>query len=69
MLVYLLEVGGKGHRGYSTRTTRYCYTEWVDRKHKKKWGKILGPELYDHVTDLGENRNCAGEAAYQQTVP
>ncbi len=40
--------------GYSMRTDRYRYTEWI---HKR--GKIEAVELYDHESDPQENRNLA----------
>ncbi len=42
--------------GYSMRTERYRYTEWLERKTRK----VVARELYDHTVDPGENTNVAG---------
>jgi iduronate 2-sulfatase len=39
--------------GYSARTDRYRYTEWV----AKKGGHVVARELYDHETDANESVN------------
>lgn len=41
--------------GYSMRTDRYRYTEWIHRKT----GEVVARELYDHEADPGENVNVA----------
>ncbi len=41
--------------GYSMRTPRYRYTEWLEPGIEP-----LGVELYDHVADPGETANLAG---------
>ena len=50
--------------GYTIRTDRYRYTEWVHIKHlghhayKPKWGTVAGKyELYDLKNDPQENIN------------
>jgi len=43
---------GKGNMGYSMRTDRYRYTEWIDQNKN-----ISARELYDHQKDPQENRN------------
>ena len=43
--------------GYSMRTDRYRFTEWVSRKNPSEVDAV---ELYDHVTDPQENENIAG---------
>ena len=43
--------------GYSMRTERYRYTEWIHIES----GKTLDKELYDHETDFLENYNVAGD--------
>lgn len=43
--------------GYSMRTDRYRYIEWLDRKT----GEVAARELYDHQTDGEENQNIAGQ--------
>lgn len=60
---------GEG-RGYSLRTPRFRYTEWLQTGSGKKpnWGKIVSRELYDHITDPGENWNSADEERYADVV-
>ncbi|KAL3267344.1 hypothetical protein HHI36_011475 [Cryptolaemus montrouzieri] len=46
--------------GYSIRTERHRYTEWVEFNRtscKPNWLKKFGTELYDHSIDPGENMN------------
>lgn len=45
--------------GYTMRTDRYRYTEWLDRDQ----GVVLARELYDHETDPQEDVNAADEPA------
>ena len=45
--------------GYTMRTHRYRYTEWLSEKD----GRVLGRELYDHQADPLENVNAAEQAA------
>ncbi|MDH7601135.1 MAG: sulfatase [Armatimonadota bacterium] len=46
--------------GYSIRTDRYRYTEWLDRSKTP-----VGIELYDHAVDPGENVNLANRTDYR----
>ncbi len=46
--------------GYSIRTERYRYTEWLEGK--------AGRELYDHANDPGEVHNLADKPDHQATV-
>ena len=46
---------GRRMMGYSMRTDRWRYTEWIDREN----GDIVARELYDHVNDRAENENVA----------
>jgi len=46
--------------GYSIRTQRYRYTEWMEGK--------AGRELYDHQTDPDEIRNLAESDSHQQEI-
>lgn len=46
--------------GYSIRTSRYRYTEWVPFNHTTfipNWTKVVDKELYDHLIDPNENLN------------
>lgn len=46
--------------GYSIRTDRYRYTEWVKFNNticKPVWNKQTAAELYDHLLDPEENSN------------
>ena len=58
--------------GYTMRTARYRYTEWVHFKpapiFKPKWDQVYGVELYDHQVDSEENHNVANETAYKPIV-
>lgn len=51
--------------GYSMRTPRYRYTEWVRFKgrpyYRPDWTKLRAVELYDHDKDPEENHNCAND--------
>lgn len=46
-----------GLMGYSMRTDRYRFTQWVNRADHSKVDAV---ELYDHQTDAQENQNLAG---------
>jgi arylsulfatase A-like enzyme len=50
--------------GYSLRTDRYRYTEWLSKDRKT----ALGRELYDHEKDPAENVNLAGVAEHKATA-
>lgn len=57
--------------GYSLRTSRHRYTEWVlfDRKSfKPDWKYVIARELYDHQVDLEENINIADRSVMSETV-
>jgi iduronate 2-sulfatase len=57
--------------GYSLRTSRHRYTEWVlfDRKNfKPDWKYIIAQELYDHQVDPEENMNIADRSVMSETV-
>lgn len=46
--------------GYSVRTKRFRYTEWVSFNNKLftiDWNIIYGLELYDHIIDSEESNN------------
>jgi iduronate 2-sulfatase len=57
--------------GYSLRTSRHRYTEWVvfDRKNfKPDWKYVIARELYDHQVDPEENMNIADRSVMSETV-
>ena len=56
---------GKSMMGYTMRTDRYRYTQWVDRKAATR---VEAEELYDHQTDPQENENIAGNPAYHELL-
>lgn len=46
--------------GYTLRTNRYLYTEWVKLYfHLADWDTPLDTELYDYKLDPDEDRNRA----------
>jgi iduronate 2-sulfatase len=55
---------GKRIMGYSMKTDRYRYTEWV----RQKTGKVEATELYDHREDPGENVNLAVKPGHEATL-
>ncbi|XP_065833661.1 iduronate 2-sulfatase-like [Oscarella lobularis] len=58
--------------GYSMRTDRYRYTEWVrfkgDPDYVPDWSVSRGVELYDHTIDPEENINLASRSSYKNVV-
>ena len=51
----------KRYMGYSIQTKRYHYIEWFYWNNEtKEKGEYVTNELYDHETDLDENKNIAG---------
>ena len=50
--------------GYSMRTDRYRYTEWIDESS----GEAMAEELYDHQNDPKETVNVAGRAENSELV-
>jgi len=52
--------------GYTMRTDRYRYTEWVTRDEKRE---LLAQELYDHQVDPQENANLIDDPAYVDVTP
>ncbi|XP_065191219.1 iduronate 2-sulfatase-like isoform X2 [Sycon ciliatum] len=60
-----------GDMGYTMRTQRYRYTEWVGynkTSHGPIWSKLLGTELYDFMTDPNETVNHAQDSAMASLV-
>lgn len=57
--------------GYSIRTERYRYTEWVqfdNVKFKGNWSKVYGREFYDHHIDPNETLNLADRIQLNETM-
>jgi iduronate 2-sulfatase len=52
-----------GIMGYTMRTDRYRYTEWLAPNKR-----LAGRELYDHKTDPGENINLAVRSGNEKLV-
>ena len=50
--------------GRSIRTRRYRYTQW----RRNRDGETVARELYDHVTDPGENTNIAADPENEALV-
>lgn len=65
-------LNGTNIMGYTIRTDRYRYTEWVKfigaPTYKPEWNVSFGVELYDHQKDPDENFNRAFDPSYVQTV-
>ena len=67
-----IDVAGDTVMGYSVRTWRYRYTEWVwydTYAYQPIWKHVVldSVELYDHVTDPQENTNQAENHKYKST--
>ena len=62
---YPRTVKGKRLMGYSLRTGRYRFTQWVHRNDPTKVDAI---ELYDHQNDPEENVNVAGLSENEAVV-
>ena len=45
--------------GYSLRTEKFRYTQWIEFSS----GKILAEELYDHATDPLERKNLINNSS------
>ncbi|CAG9864334.1 unnamed protein product [Phyllotreta striolata] len=57
--------------GYSIRTKRYRYTEWVEfstKSFRPDWNVTFGRELYDHLIDIQENDNIVDREAMGEIV-
>ncbi|MBN2329176.1 MAG: sulfatase [Candidatus Omnitrophica bacterium] len=55
---------GNNIMGYSMRTDRYRYTEWI----RKDVDEPAGVELYDHALDPQENVNIAGRPEEKERI-
>jgi arylsulfatase A-like enzyme len=51
---------GVEYMGYSIRTEKYRYTEWINWESKE----LAAIELYDHIIDNSENINVANKEEY-----
>ncbi|CAH1777299.1 unnamed protein product [Owenia fusiformis] len=62
------------YMGYSIRTKRYRYTEWVrmyivEKVHyRADWENVAATELYDHHHDLHEDNNIVKVPKYSKIV-
>lgn len=57
--------------GYSIRTDRYRYTEWIEFdnvRFKGNWSNVYGIELYDHLIDSKETLNLADRPQLNYTI-
>ena len=57
--------------GFSIRTERYRYNEWVDyneTEHLPDWDSVHGNELYDHEEVGLEDVNLADDPQYESIV-
>jgi arylsulfatase A-like enzyme len=54
----------RGLMGYSMRTDRWRYTEWLTRKSRE----VVARELYDHLNDPAENENVADRRENESLV-
>jgi hypothetical protein len=54
----------KNANGYTVKTPRYCYTEFINPENDK----IITGTLYDHQNDPDENVNVYEEKAYKEVV-
>jgi iduronate 2-sulfatase len=66
----LSQWAGKDAMGYTMRTARYRYTEWLNHTAAATpaWRQLLATELYDHETDPEESVNVAAEPAQAANV-
>jgi arylsulfatase A-like enzyme len=53
----------KGSIGYSYRTTRYRYTEWIN-----KFGKMIATDLFDYEADPQESKNLSSDPAMADVI-
>ncbi|ELU10818.1 hypothetical protein CAPTEDRAFT_174794 [Capitella teleta] len=57
--------------GFTVRTAKYRFTEWVSYDYKETgadWNKICGTELFDHEVDPNETKNLANDASLTKTI-
>jgi iduronate 2-sulfatase len=58
-----LSTGGEALMGYTMRTSRYRYTEWL-----RSDGSLRDLELYDHDSDPHETRNVGNQKTHARTI-
>jgi len=58
-----LSTGGEALMGYTMRTSRYRYTEWL-----RSNGSLRDLELYDHDSDPHETRNVGNQKTYAKAI-
>ncbi len=64
------DLKGKDHvfinnaNAYTVKTSKYCYTEFINPKNDK----TIARTLYDHQSDPDENVNVAEDIAYKEVV-
>ena len=51
--------------GFSVRTARFRYTEWIHNYS----GEVMDAELYDHTSDPSENKNIINDEKYLTELP
>ncbi len=56
--------GIKGAKGYSYRTERYRYIEWIDESSRN----VVGRDLFDYEKDPFETRSLAGNPEYAKIM-
>ena len=56
--------GKKGAFGYSCRSERYRYIEWINRYT----GKLVGQDLFDYEKDPHESQNLVTNPEYAQVL-
>ena len=61
---YPRNAGSSEMMGYSVRSERWRYTEWI----RLRDGKVMGRELYDFETDPLQTKNHAGDPALSSVV-
>nr|CAD7463477.1 unnamed protein product [Timema tahoe] len=55
--------------GYTLRTQRHKYTEWVHfDDNKADWSQVIARELYDHKLDSGEDLNLADRPQFAKLM-
>ena len=64
----------KGHEGILTghtiRDSKFRYSEWIENTNgpPRVWPEPIAKELYDKVSDPGENYNLANDTKYDDVM-